>query len=346
MKFLHSFILLLLLLGTLHAEKVLYLTYENPPTRVVQGEYFPLTIKLLSTIGQYNSIHYSFSHAKKVTLLYKNPSRVKKGNYYYDTFYFTASSSAATTPKITATLHGNSASLKPLPLEVVILNPKKNYANVVADSFKVTKYKTTVYDKENNIVVFNAKTLRCNLSKFKLAKVKKQGFETKRFGIRAASMTYYAVIPKKDDNLIFTYFNLRKQKFEKVVIPIIVDDDRVSTQSNLKPKESKHQKIKMIAAGVVLLIALGFLLFKRNIWFILLVIAPGYYLYITALPTEYVCIKANSPIQLLPMQNGTVFEATTTELTLEAQAKVGEFTKVQLQNKKIGWVKDENICTP
>ncbi len=267
MKFLHSFVLLLLLLSTLHAEKVLYLTYEDPPTRVVQGEYFPLTVKLLSTIGQYNNIHYSFTKAKRVTVLHKSPSRVKKGNYYYDTFYLTASSRMATTPKITATLNGNHASLEPLPLEVVVLNPKKNYANVVADSFKITKYKTTVYDKENNIVVFNAKTLRCNLSKFKLPKIKKQGFETKRFGIRAASMTYYAVIPKEDDNLIFTYFNLRKQKFEKVVIPIIVDDDRVSTQSNLKPKEGKHKKIKMIAAGTVLVIALGFLLFKRNIWF-------------------------------------------------------------------------------
>ncbi len=346
MRLLLAFFTLFLTFSSVQAEKVLYLSYDNPPERVIQGEYFPVTLKLLSTIKQYNDVEYSFYAAKDVKVLNKQPTRVKRGNHYYDTFYFLASKHLAEAPIITASLASYTITLNSLPLEVVILNPKKNYANILADNFIITNYKTTIYDQENNIVVFSANALRSDLSKFKFSNIKKQGFESKEFNIKAASMTYYAVINKKEDNLVFTYFNLLKQKFEKVIIPIIVDEDRVSTQSNLKPTESKHQKIKMIAAAVVLVIALGLLLYKRNIIFLILVIGPGYYLYITALPTEYVCIKSDTPIQLLPMQNGTVFETTTTELTLEAQGKVSHYTKVQLENKKIGWIEDENICTP
>jgi len=327
-------------------EKVLYLSYDNPVKRVIKGEYFSLTIKLLSTIGNYNNLYYTFSDANGVTVLSETPSRVKKGKYYYDTFFFTATEQMAVTPKITASLASYEAVLDSLPLTVITLNPKKNYAHILADTFSITNYKTTIYDQENNIIVFSANATRSDLSKFELTGIDKQGFETKNFEIESASMTYYAVIPKKDDNLIFTYFNLQKQKFKKIIIPIIVDEDRVSTQSNLKPKENKHQRIKLIGAATVLIIGLALLLYKRNVLFLIMVIVPGYYVYITALPTEYECIKAASPIQLLPMKNGTVFETTTSQLTLKAQGKVNAFTKVQLENKKIGWVKDENICTP
>jgi hypothetical protein len=346
MKQLFALLSLLLFFTHSAAENVLYLSYAKPTERVIKGEYFPLTIKLLSTIGRYDEIKYSFSNAQSINILHTTPFRIKEGKYYYDTFYFSAYAQNAATPLITATLDTQEASLESLPVEVVVLNPKKNYAHILADTFQVSNYKTTVYDQENNIVVFSANATRSNLSKFKFSGIKKQGFESKKFDINASSITYYAVIPKREDNLVFTYFNLQKQKFENVVIPIIVDDDRVSTQSNLKPLESKHQKIKLIAAAVVLALALALLLYKRNIFFIIMVIAPAYYIYITALPTEYICIKEGSPIQLLPMNNGTIFETTQTQLTLQAQGNVGDFTKVQLKNEKIGWVNHENICTP
>ncbi len=336
----------LLLCYAVASEKVLYLSYEDPPQRVIQGEYFPVTLKVLSTIGAYDKLRYNFTGAKGVRLLSKQPRRVKRGNYYYDTFYCTASQTHAITPRITASLASHHASLNPLPLDVIVLNPKDDYAHILAETFSITNYKTTIYNQEHNIVVFSAKATRCNLANFKLSYALKQGFESKKFGITSSSMTYYAIIPKKDDNLIFTYFNLRKQQFEKVIIPIVVDDDRVSTQSGLTPVESKHQRIKLIAASILLVLGLGLLLYKKNLLFLLLIAAPAYYIYITAMPTEHVCIKQGSPIQLLPMNNGTVFETTSTQMTLEAQGEVGNFTKVELEDKKIGWVAHEHLCTP
>ena len=342
-------LLLVLFLAFTHAaasEKVLYLSYEQAPKRVIKGEYFPITLKLLSTVGNYQKLQYRFTQAKGVTLLLQQPVRVKRGNYYFDTFYFSALKTSAATPKITAVLGSHQAVLPPLPLNVITLNPKKNFAHIIAETFTVSKYKTTIYNQEQNIVIFNAKATRCNLADFKLPHAIKQGFESKKFGVTASSMTYYAIIPKQDDNLVFTYFNLKKQQFEKVIIPIIVDDDRVSTQSGLTPVESKHQRIKLIAASVLLIVGIGLLLYKKNLLFVLLIAAPAYYIYITAMPTEYVCIKKGSPIQLLPMQNGTVFETAPEQLTLKSQGDVGNFTKVALQNKQIGWVHHENLCTP
>ncbi len=328
------------------SEKVLYLSYDEPPQRVIKGEYFPITLKLLSTIGSYEKLRYSFKDAKGVRLLSQQPRRIKRGNYYYDTFYFTATQTKASTPRISASLATHRATLPSLPLDVIVLNPKRDYAHILAETFTIINYKTTIYDQEHNIVVFSAKATRCNLTNFTLSHAIKQGFESKKFGIGTSSMTYYAIIPKQDDNLIFTYFNLKKQQFEKIIIPIIVDDDRVSTQSGLTPVESKHQRIKLIAASSLVVVALGLLLYTRNLLFLLLIAAPAYYIYITAMPTEYVCIKPESPVQLLPMNNGTVFETIPSQLTLEAQGKVGDFTKVELQNKQIGWVHHENLCTP
>ncbi len=340
------FVLLFYTLVAAASEKVLYISYENPPGRVIQGEYFPVTLKVLSTIGNYDKLRYSFQGAKCVRLLIKEPYRVKRGNYYYDTFYFTASANNALTPRITASLASHQAVLHALPLTVIVLNPSDDYAHILAETFSVTTYKTTVYDQEHNIVVFSAKATRCNLADFKLSHALKQGFESKKFRVTSSSMTYYAIIPKQDDNLIFTYFNLQKQQFEKIIIPIIVDDDRVSTQSGLTPVESKHQRIKLIAASTLLAIGLVLLLYKKNLLFLLLIAAPAYYIYITAMPTKHVCIKKGTPIQLLPMHNGTVFKTTSSQLTLEAQGEVGNFTKVELENRQIGWVAHEHLCTP
>ena len=84
--------------------KVLYLNFENIPQRVLKGEVFPITIKTLCVIKDFKDIQYKLSNMQGLKLLSDTPSRVKNAKFYYDTFYFIATSQNAKLPDFEATL--------------------------------------------------------------------------------------------------------------------------------------------------------------------------------------------------------------------------------------------------
>lgn len=355
---------LFLLLAVLHAQpqeysdepevkqKVLYQSYVKVPERVFKNEIFPLTVKTLSTIDRFSDISYSFAHGEGLRLLSEKPERIIEGRYYFDTFYFQATSDWLRTPDITAALlysqfrTSNPTTLQGKSIDVVTLNPGADFANVLAETFDILNYKTTHYDRNHNIAVFSIQAQRCNIEAFRLKNITKQGVESIDVSPGISTMTYFAVIPKKLDNLTFSYFNLVSETFQSVLIPIIVDDDTVSTQSDLTPIDHKHTFIKIVAAGIVATVSLILLLLRRKLVYALFVLLPGLYIAYAAVPIQHACIKEGSPIYLLPMERGTIFEMTTYQYSLEVQGAIKGYTKVKLQNDKIGWVKNEDLCTP
>jgi len=236
------------------------------------------------------------------------------------------------------TLSGNT-------INVITLNPKKDYANIIANSFELAEYRTTSYDKTHNIVVFVANAQNCNIKSFQLNNVYKQGIESSTESIFDSKITYYAVIDKKIQNFSFSYFNLIKNKFVKIDIPIIVDDDSVTTQTDLKPKDQSREMLKMSIAASVAFIALLFVLYRKKYIYAVFILIPLLYISYTLVPTKDICIKSGSNIRLLPVENGTIFETTQSVIRLEKEGSVKEFIKVKLQNQKIGWVKNEDICS-
>ncbi|NPA60607.1 MAG: hypothetical protein GXO30_09150, partial [Epsilonproteobacteria bacterium] len=137
--------------------KVLYLSYEKLPKRVIKGEIFSVGIKTLSTVKNFSDITYRFSNSIGVRLLNKKPVRRTDAKYFHDKFYFLTTSSRAKIPDFIATIHTNSgvsyrkSRLVGKTLDVVTLNPKDDFSNVVANSFKLLDYKTSNYDAEHNI---------------------------------------------------------------------------------------------------------------------------------------------------------------------------------------------------
>ncbi len=165
-------------------QKVLYLNFETTPDRVIKGEIFPVTIKTLSTIPNFVDITYELTNHKGLKVLNSIPYRKEDSKYYHDTFYFLTTSSNALLPDFSATLHDynntiyKETTLLGKELNVVTLNPKKDFANIVANSFELLEYKTTAYDNQHNIVVFVATATNCDVSAFKLQNVYKQGAES------------------------------------------------------------------------------------------------------------------------------------------------------------------------
>jgi len=334
------------------AQKVLYLSYDQFPKRLVRGELFALRLKTLSTLDTEHDIVYHFENGRGLKLLTEEPLRDIRGKYYYDTFYFIANGRNIRTPDITAVIKYSDfyeaypTLISGEKLDVVTLNPDSHYAHILADDFSVLQAKTTRYDHQSNIVVFRAEALRCNVDTFHFNDALKQGFESAKTRYDSSSLTYYAIIPSKLETLKFSYFNLKKKRFINVIIPIIIDDDTVSTQSDLKPIEHKHTLLKITAAGVVAVLGLILLLFRRRLWYLIFIIFPLLYIAYASIPIQHACIKAESPIYLLPMKHGTIFEMTPSQYTLEVQGSVENYTKVKLHNNNIGWIKNEDLCTP
>ena len=331
--------------------KVLYLSYKDLPKRVLKGEIFTITIKTLSTIKEFIDVTYTLSNSKGLKLLSEFPSRDMDSRYYYETFYFLATSRFARLPDIEATLinyHQDQFKKTTLigeKLNVISLNPKKDFANIIANNFELQEYKTTSYDENNNILVFTATATNCDIASFKFSNVVKQGLESVIESYFDSKITYYAVINKDIKTFSFSYFKLQNNRFINVDIPIIVNDDSVTTQSDLKPKDQSHVLLKMQIATGIAIAGFIIILWRRKCIYLIFILIPLAYILYIGTPSKEVCIKQGSSIHLLPVVNGTIFETTPIIYHLQKEGEAKGFTKVKLQNDKIGWVKNEDICS-
>lgn len=326
----------------------LVLSHTKTPQNLYIGEIFPLTIKLTPVDIASGDIEYTLQGEEGLQIFSQTPSRTVKEDGVYDTFYFLVQSSSVRLPDINAVITATAQTSETLigtHLNTSTLNPPSTYANVLADSFKVVAYKTTAYNQESNIVVFTVKATRCNIATFSLKNAIKQGFESKKPNVNESTMTYYAVIPNGEQALEFTIFNLRKNRYESISIPIVVDDDTVSTQTDISPTDSRHTELKVGASAIFATIFIALFYWRRSKWYLYLSVLPLFYVIFALLPNSNVCVKNNSPIYLLPIKNGTIFEMTTQEEKLEVENHVGEFTKVRIKDNTLGWVHESDICS-
>ena len=343
--------LLLALLFTLSlfAEKVIYLSYDEVPGRVIKGEISSFTIKSISTVSQFPDIDYELAQTNGIKVLDEFPLRDSRGKYFYDTFHFLTTSSNAKLPDINASLIGtmdyDSSILKGPKLNVITLNPKKNFSNIIANYMELVDYKTTSYDDNNNIVVFVVSALNADIKAMHFKNVDKQGIESINESYDESRITYYVVLRKEMEEFSFSYFNLLKNRFIMVTIPIVVIDDSVVTQSDLKPKDQSHELLKVEIAAAISFLAFLFILWRKKYVYLVFILLPIIYIAYAWAPQQDVCIKKGSQIHLLPVNNGTIFETTPYQYKLPKEGSVKNFVKVKLKNDKIGWVKNEDICS-
>jgi hypothetical protein len=339
----------LLFVSSLFASKVLYVQYTEVPKRVIKGEIIPITFKTLSTVEEFEDINYTFVQQKGVAVLEKTPQRIIKGKFYYDTFHLLIESTQASLPDVNVSLTPPNETYETTfvpgqKLNVIKLNPPTNFSNIIAQSAELKSYKTTSYDTEHNIVVFILKAKNSDLQNMHFNNVYKQGIESIEPEFDNAKVTYYVVIDKNIDFFRFTYFNLLENDYKQLSIPIVVDDDSVTTQSDLKPRDQSHDRFKMYAAGLFVLLGLLVALLRKKYIYLLFVLIPLAYILYLNIPQQKVCIKEGAKIYLLPVKNATVFETTQTQQEFTKEGSASSFVKVRLQNDKIGWVKNEDTC--
>lgn len=325
----------------------LTLQFTDLPTHPYVGEIIPITVKLTPVDIASGNIEYTLQNEEGIRIFSDTPRRSVKEDGVYDTFYFLVQSSTIRFPDITATLTSTGSVTQPLvgtSLNATTLSPPSGFANVLADKFEIVNYKTTPYNNESNVVIFTVKASRCNIGDFTIPNAIKQGFESKFSNVGESQMTYYVIIPNTDQSLNFSFFNLKKQRYESLTIPIVVDDDTVSTQSDLSPTDARHTELKIAASVVVVVLLFALFYWRREKWYLYASVLPMFYIVYSLLPNPTICVKKDAPIYLLPIKNGTIFEMTLQEEHLEAEKEVGEFIKIHLDDK-VGWVNKRDLCS-
>ncbi len=236
------------------------------------------------------------------------------------------------------------SSFSPIMPEILPIKTDRNFSHIVANELNLKKYKTTEFDDLLNLTTMNFEIKNGDLSSFFIDSIPtKQGIENIKGNFERSQGYYFVVLDKNITKLDFSYFNLKTKKIESFSIDIKAENDAVSTQSGLNPKESEFEVYKTLAIYLSIAILLLIFLFSQNI--LSLVFALAISLFALYINKEYKTglVYENSVIRILPIQNSTSFYTTKKDEEVEIFASQNGYKKIMLKDGKIGWVKDEFI---
>lgn len=277
-----------------------------------------------------------------------NWNEERKG-VYATTLWFEANSTDANISDITLVLNRNDSFFQKssiIPTLPLIKNFKTDeyFSNIAADGLEVKKVKTSKFDDQNNITVIELETKNGNLNLFHLPQnYEKQGIESIKGDFNHQNGNYFVIANKSLKSIQFSYYNLITKKLDNFIIPIKVEEDDLSTQVNLNPKESQFEFYKDIILYALVAIFLLFFVFKRNYYYLALAILFGLYSFYVNKPFSEGVIDTNAEVSILPTPNSTIFYVADHSQKVKIMTEEGKYTKILLANKKIGWVKNENI---
>ena len=331
--------------------KELLLKATNVPKNVVIGEIFSVEI----VADTQNDFEFEFETQLDETnikwLNKKNFQWVKsEDNKYVGTFYLEATSIDAKTLKVSLDLKRNGENYQNSSINIFLpklkeLRSDENYNHIVADNLEVKKFKTTKFDDINNIMVVEIYGNNVDLSAFNIENktVLKQGVDTINGDFNSQSAYYFAVFKPNKKSLDFNYYNLKKAKFESFSLPVSVEDDDVSTQIGLNPKQSEFSTYKdvMIYSCAVIFLLLAIWRRRLSYFFVAAIfIAFGIYTYN---PFGKAVLKPDISVSILPTKNSTIFYTSRKNENVEILDTKGDYSKILFTDGKIGWVKKDNL---
>ncbi len=328
------------------AERLIYLSVEKLPEKIYVGQIFPVTLKVTS-LDRDRPFDIRVEDGKNVEIV-EEPERIEPKAISRIKYFFKATGKHIRLPDFIAYYTDEPEveyRVEGGTVEAVRLNPPKDFSNVLAQNMELVNYQASTYTGDSNILALQLRVEYGNYGDFHLQNSSNQGIDSYSGDLNDTTLYYYAVYPAGLEQLSFSYFNLQKNRYEKFHIPIIVKRSSVSTQSNLDPQASEFTKFKIAATGFLILLWLVLWGMRKSWIYPLLIIVAAGYLVTYLIPLKSVCIKPESRLYLLPTAQSTPF-MTLYERT-EAKRMNGNesYTKIQLPNDTIGWVRNEDLCS-
>lgn len=267
---------------------------------------------------------------------------------YKTNLYFQAKTSNAVLEKIDVKLSRNKnifqeASIKINPIKFTKIDYDKNYSHIIASDLIVKKVKSSNFDDKNIIMMMELQANNTNLNSFFIKDIKKQGVENIKGDFNKSNAYYYAILPKYTKNFTFSYFNTNTKELKNIKIDIEINEESISTQSDLNPTNKDYNFYKLAILWLLSFILALIFVFYKN--YFLLVISIIFFVlgFFIDTSTHIATLKPNSKVKILPTTQSIYFYTSKDYEEVEILNKRKNYIKILLKNRKIGWVDSANL---
>lgn len=331
----------------------LYLNYKYFPEKIFKNQRFEIVLKAIITTNYYDRIETNFIDSKNMDVINAESEWFKNEDKTFENkFYFKAYEDDFILPTFQVSLYKND-----ILVEVQELKPKKtqfseigkninNYSSVIAKNLVINAHKTKQYNNEELITIFDMNGLESNLEDFYIKGVKEQGISKIDDNYPEQNLLYYLVLPVHTKKIDFSYYNSFEKRYITVKVPIILENELVSTQTDLNPNKSNLLLYKKIAFGSAVVVFFVIFVFKRKKIFLIFGLISLILLLIYVMPNQTNILKKDSYIYILPTKKSTIFQKTNRDYTVEVSIQRGDFIKIifnQDNKSMIGWVKKDDL---
>ncbi len=331
----------------------LYLNYKYFPEKIFKNQRFEIVIKAIITTNYYDRIETNFINSKNMDVINANSEWIKNEDKTFENrFYFKAYDKNFILPTFQVALFKND-----ILIETQNLKPKKtmfseigtnvdNFSSVIAKNLIINAHKTKQYNNEELITIFDMNGIESNLEDFYIKGVKEQGISKIEDTYPEQNLLYYLVLPVHTKKIDFSYYNSFEKRFITVKVPIILENELVSTQTDLNPNKSNLLLYKKIAFATAVVIFILIFIIKRRKIFLILGLISLIFLLIYVMPNQTSVLKKDSYIYILPTKKSTIFQKTNKDYMVEVSIERGEFIKIifnQDNKSMIGWVKKDDL---
>jgi hypothetical protein len=315
-------------------------SYSYMPKMLHENQLFPITI-----VGfEDDSPTLTFDISSPIQPIFKDPLIVRNGKDTFYTFYFKASSVTMFIPMLFISSPFYDISLDKRQVPIVKLEKNSNFSSVLATSFKIKSQQVSNYDDKNHMVTLMVEAYEANIEDMILQNIKEFGIDNLNRKNAKVTAEFYAVLPRNQKELSFSYFNTTKNRFIEIKVPVQVVNTSVTTQSDLNPKIDAFDRLKRYTLITFLLFFIIMFFWKRDFFYLILGLLSIIALLTFYIPHKKICVKQGSPLYILPTSTSTIGTYVDNRLESMLLGSRENYNKIEYKKGIIGWIKDEDIC--
>jgi hypothetical protein len=335
------FAILVMLISSTSIQAQTEYKYSYIPKKVYENQLFPVT---LVGMNEADKPTLSYDSASPIKPLFTVPLVVKNGNDVFYTYYFKAGKQDVHLPLlfISSKLQEVTLEQQRIPLET--LHETQKFSGVLAADMKIKNYQVSNFDENNHIVNISIAAYEANIEDIALPELSDYGIENIKRENAKVTAEFYAVLPRTQKQLIFSYFNTIKQRYIPIELSVKVINSSVTTQSDLNPKVDAFDRLKRYALMAFSLFFILMFIWKRDFLYLILGVVSIITLLTFYIPHKKICVKQGAPLYILPTKTSTIGTRVENKLDTMILTEHAEYTKIEYKKGIIGWIKDEDIC--
>lgn len=313
--------------------------------------YQPFTLNLTANTDKVLDFDMNLT-MRSTDITWLNPKplwKKKSAGIYETTIHLIASSAQSNIDALTLTLKRNgiffqNKTIKPELPKIKNIQLRTDFANFVGENLEIKMVKSSKFNEYSNLTTIELASKNGNLSLFQIpGEFQKQGFDSLKGDYKNQTGIYFIISDNNKTNINFSYYDYTQNIFKELNLDIKVQDNDLSTQVPLNPKEGEFRLYKELSIYIAIILFLLLFIWKKSYYSFIIAVAFIAYAIYDNKPFSEAKLKANSKIRILPMPNSTIFAIAAKEQNVKIITKNENFTKIILQNETIGWVENESI---